>query len=346
MLSIDASLFSKDSQEILPSFYLEKGQKEFYDLENIQKLVGEKLWGFYKKNILQDEAIVYKNLSEAEIIESLSTLLKREPEKTSWKNIYFQKDTRIRKILEDILGNMREVRKEGKCWDNPSSCYKYISTKIQEAKGIDPEILLWLEDPLKIWSKKNSTQESEFSWKSIFQKYHFDSISDNKLAINTRDKAILSMIQSSKEPTYEMWQYLTFILSKQKQGSPYSIKIMAEMIRLGEILKDVGHKDDILKESNNTLSNLKTILEQTYFDKKEGYLYVLKEWLKDEKGQDIDTSVFVDDLNKLIGEIDHSTLFLEYPNFRYLRRHLVWFTCIFEKNQAYVGDIRICRSEI
>ncbi len=121
---------------------------------------------------------------------------------------------------------------------------------------------------------------------------------------------------------------------------------MTEMIRLGEILKSGEHKETIIAESNAALSNLTKVLEETYFDTKEDYIFVLKQNLKDENGQNLDTKIFVNDLNALIVEIDKSTLFLEYPDFRILRRHLVWFTCIFSKNKEYLQDIRICRSEL
>lgn len=56
------------------------------------------------------------------------------------------------------------------------------------------------------------------------------------------------------------------------------------MIRLGELLKnDVEHKDAIIEESNKALSNLRKVLEESYFDKKDDYLFVLKQNLKDEK---------------------------------------------------------------
>jgi len=121
---------------------------------------------------------------------------------------------------------------------------------------------------------------------------------------------------------------------------------MTEMVRLGEILKNSEHKKIIIEESNAALSNLKKVLEETYFEKKEDYIFVLKQNLKDENGKNLDTKIFVNDLNSLIVEIDRSTLFLEYPDFRILRRHLVWFTCIFGKNKEYLQDIRICRSEV
>jgi len=68
-----------------------------------------------------------------------------------------------------------------------------------------------------MWGKKNSNLEGEFSWESIFQKYHLDVLSGDPIAVNTRDNAIVTMIQSSQKPTYEMWLYLTFILSKEKK---------------------------------------------------------------------------------------------------------------------------------
>lgn len=59
---------------------------------------------------------------------------------------------------------------------------------------------------------------------------------------------------------------------------------MTEMIRLGELLKnDIEHKDAIIEESNKALSNLRKVLEESYFDKKDDYLFVLKQNLKDEK---------------------------------------------------------------
>jgi hypothetical protein len=122
---------------------------------------------------------------------------------------------------------------------------------------------------------------------------------------------------------------------------------MTEMIRLGELLKDsTENKETIVGESNRALAQLRKVLEETYFDKKDNYLFVLKENLKDDKGQKIDTIIFVNDLNQLITEIDKSTLFLEYPDFRILRRHLSWFTCIFLKNKEYLSDIRVCRGSL
>jgi hypothetical protein len=58
---------------------------------------------------------------------------------------------------------------------------------------------------------------------------------------------------------------------------------MSEMIRIGEILKNSENKSVIITESNNAISNLRKVLEESYFDKKDNYLFVLKNNLKDEK---------------------------------------------------------------
>ncbi len=347
LLSVDALVLGANNSKLLPSFYIQNGKKMFYDLGSIESVVNKELWETYKGNAIRDEKAIYSGFSDEEIVKNINILLEREPKKENSWNTYFRKDVRLRTILEDILRYMDTVKKQKKCGESAGSCVRFISTNIDEGKKIDPDIFLWLEDPLIMWAKKNSNLEVDFSWEAIFQKYHTSVLLRDPLAVNTRDSAIVGMIQSSQNPTYEMWLYLTYILSKEKKWSPYSLKIMTEMIRLGELLKnDIEHKDAIIEESNKALSNLRKVLEESYFDKKDDYLFVLKQNLKDEKWQKIDTIIFVNDLNQLISEIDKSTLFLEYPDFRVLRRHLSWFTCIFQKNAEYLQDIRICRGEL
>ena len=346
MLSIDASLFWEKSEKILPSFYMQEGKNSFFDLWTIEEIVPKDVWKLYKENVLNDEKDVFSWFSENEMVKNINILLEREPDKKNVGNMYFQKDVRVRTILEDIKKFVEETRKEKKCWNNPEECLKFITDNIAKWEAIDPHIFEWLEEPLLMWAKKNSNTSSSFSWESIFQKYHLDVLSGNKLAINMRDGDILKMIRSSSSPTYEMWLYLTFILWKENKWSPYALQIMTEMVRIGEILKSGEHKKTIAEESNMALASLKKILEETYFDKKEDYIFVLKQNLQDETGTNLDTKIFVNDLNSLIIEIDKSTLFLEYPDFRILRRHLVWFTCLFEKNKEYLQDIRICRATV
>lgn len=347
VLSIDARILGINNTKILPSFYIQNGKKMFYDLGDIEKIVDKDLWGVYRKNALKDEKQVYSGFSDDEIIKNINILLTREPKKENASNTYFKKDVRIRTILEDIVHYMENVKKQKKCWETTGSCVRFITNNIQEGEKINQDIFSWLEEPLIMWAKRNSNLDLDLSWESIFQKYHLDVLMNDPLAVSTRDNSIVTMIESSQNPTYEMWLYLTFILSKEKNWSPYSLRIMTEMIRLWEILKDdTEHKDTIIEESNKALANLRKVLEETYFDKKDNYLFVLKENLKDDKWQKIDTAIFVNDLNQLISEIDKSTLFREYPDFRVLRRHLSWFTCIFQKNREYLKDIRVCRWEL
>lgn len=353
ILSIDA-LIIKNNSKILPSFYLQNDKKMFYDLWDIEKIIDKDIWSLYKNNAIKDENELYAGFSDEEIINDINILLEREPTMENVGNTFFKKEVGARMILEEILNYMQNAKKQKKCWDNAGSCIRFITSNIQEGKKIDQGIFSKLEKPLIMWAKRNSNSNInlDYSWESIFQKYHLDTLSNNSeaniaSAVNIRDNAILTMIQSSQNPTYEMWLYLTYILSKEDKWSSYSIKIMTEMIRLGELLKNnPENKETIVEESNRALSNLRKVLETTYFDKKDDYLFVLKENLKDDKGQKIDTMIFVNDLNQLISEIDKSSLFLEYPDFRILRRHLSWFTCIFLKNKEYLEDIRVCRGDL
>jgi hypothetical protein len=88
---------------------------------------------------------------------------------------------------------------------------------LETIQKIDSDVLIGIKEPLIMWGKKNSTIEVNYSWESIFQKYHFDVLSGDKKAVSARDNAIVTMIRTSKNPTYEMWLYLTYILSKEKK---------------------------------------------------------------------------------------------------------------------------------
>jgi len=46
---------------------------------------------------------------------------------------------------------------------------------------------------------------------------------------------------------------------------------------------EIEYREVIVAESNKALANLRKVLEETYFDKKDDYLFVLKENLKDDK---------------------------------------------------------------
>ncbi len=78
-------------------------------------MVPQDIWKLYKENALKDEKEVFSGFSEIEITRNIETLLLREPDKNDVGNMYFKKDTRIRKILEDIDSYIKETRKEKKC---------------------------------------------------------------------------------------------------------------------------------------------------------------------------------------------------------------------------------------
>ncbi len=162
------------------------------------------------------------------------------------------------------------------------------------------------------------------------------------------------MIKSgSTDSSLETWEYLTQMLASQKLGSAYSLQIVREMIRIGDILQRSNEipeatRKALVTSAIQSLSNLKTILENTYFTKKE-YWFVLRTDLVDSEGNAIKNQVFINDLQELIKHIDGSSLIQvssqesgsELPT---IRAQLVWFNCIFSRNEEYVTNPRICRT--
>jgi len=83
----------------------------------------------------------------------------------------------------------------------------------------------------------------------------------------------------------EVWGYLTQMLASQQLGSAYSLQIVREMIRIGDVLQrspDIADdvRKSLTKSAVDSLTNLKSILENTYFTKKE-YWFVLRDDLLD-----------------------------------------------------------------
>jgi len=121
------------------------------------------------------------------------------------------------------------------------------------------------------------------------------------------------MIKSgSTDSSLETWEYLTQMLASQKLGSAYSLQIVREMICIGDILQRSNDIPEATRKALATsaiqsLSNLKTILENTYFTKKE-YWFVLRTDLVDSEGNAIKNQVFINDLQELIKHIDASSL--------------------------------------
>lgn len=116
--------------------------------------------------------------------------------------------------------------------------------------------------------------------------------------------------------------------------------------RSPDITEDV--RQTLTKSAIESLSNLKSILENTYFTKKE-YWFVLRDDLLDAEGNAIQNQVFINDLQELIKQMDTSAL-IQNPgseneeNLRVIRAQLAWFNCIFSKNEEYVTNPRICRT--
>lgn len=84
------------------------------------------------------------------------------------------------------------------------------------------------------------------------------------------------------------------------------------MIRIGDTLqrsRDVPEETQkaLAKNAIESLTNLKNILENTYFTKKD-YWFVLRNDLVDDEGNTIKNYVFINDLQALITQIDSSGL--------------------------------------
>lgn len=143
------------------------------------------------------------------------------------------------------------------------------------------------------------------------------------------------------------------MLASQKLGSSYSLEIVREMIRIGDNLYRSGDLSEDAKKTlaNNaitSLSNLKDILQNTYFTQKE-YWFVLRDDLVDNEGNTIKNQTFINELQDLIQQMDSSTLLYQSnvstgEDLRVLRAQLAWFNCIFSRNEEYVKNPRICRT--
>lgn len=128
---------------------------------------------------------------------------------------------------------------------------------------------------------------------------------------------------------------------------------MREMIRIGDTLSNAAtttpdERATFKKTALESLTNLRSILENTYFIKKD-YLFLLRSDLVDSEGKPIQTQVFVDDLQSLVSQVDSSTLFQDTgttgtSQVQLIRGQLAWFTCILSKNATYIKNPRVCRT--
>lgn len=149
------------------------------------------------------------------------------------------------------------------------------------------------------------------------------------------------------------WSYLAQMLKQEKNGSAYSLQIIREMMRIGdELYQDKNTsaemKETLAKDTLEALTNLKNVIENTYFTKKE-YWFVLRDDLVDSEGGVIQNQIFIRDLQELIKQIDASPLLLSQKqenkeSLATIRAQLVWFNCIFSRNAEYITNPRICRT--
>lgn len=338
--------------KILPSFYSRDGKIEFFDIGEKNEIIPEELWMIYLSFSPRDKERALWNISKKFLDSMIGSLIKREPE---WKGSgIFRHDLRARNALEEIQSLVNKIDAGDSCGDDVSSCSKILADVFRREKDNFPEIFVPLEHAVQAWLQIDTQTEAGNSWMSIFRVYHAQILAADPRARVVRDKAILELIQSGTiVSSLEIWEYLTQMLASQKLGSAYSLQIVREMIRIGDSLQrspdtDEETKKTLTKNAVDSLTNLKDILENTYFTKKE-YWFVLRDDLVDDDGNAIKNQVFINDLQDLIKQIGGSGLILnpwaEYEEkLRIIRAQLAWFNCIFSRNEEYVGNPRICRT--
>lgn len=349
----DVSLNSKDT--ILPSFLWKDGKQAFFDIGEQADIMDEKIWTMYTVFLPKDRLYTLGAKERKDIEKLIQSFLEREPKEVSW--IVFDKDLSVRYALDEISSLLKKIDNNESCGADELACFVLLQDVFDKYESKFPEVLKPLDDAVQSWLEVSQKLHGvTYSWKNIFATYHSDIVANSPRARAVRDGAILEMIRTSQTAaSYDVWKYLTNMLSYQKLGSAYSLQIMREMIRVGEAINTAKETSDearvtLKKTALEALANLRNLLENTYFTKKE-YLFVLRGDLLDEKGKSIDTQVFVDDLQSLIKQIDKSALFVvpdsdtkAKEDMVVLQGQLKWFTCIFSKNEAYVQNPRVCRT--
>ncbi len=339
--------------KLLPSFLSRDGKVEFFDLSENTEIIPANLWLIYTSFFPRDQEKALGNVSKKFLDAMIKSSLAREPEsKTAG---IFRRDIRVRNALEEIQSLVNKIEAGDSCGADSTSCFTILDDVFRRERENFPEVFLPLERATQAWLQiGKSTENNDYSWASVFRIYHAQLLAWDARARVIRDKAILEMIQSGTTvSSMEIWWYLTQMLASQQLGSAYSLQIVREMIRIGDSLQnspDVAEdvRKSLTKNAIESLSNLKIILENTYFTKKE-YWFVLRDDIQDTEGNAIQNQVFINDLQALIKQIDTSWL-MQKPgseneeNLRVIRAQLSWFNCIFSRNDEYVGNPRICRT--
>ncbi len=350
--NFDANM-TLDGTKMLPSFLSREGKIEFFDLLENKEIISADLWLIYVSFFPRDQEKALGNITKKFLDSMMKTFLAREPE--SKDSGLFRHDVRVRNALEEVQSLINKIEVEDSCWGDSSSCFTILEDVFRRERSDFPEVFLPLERATQAWLQiDKNNDKNDYSWTSVFRTYHMQLISNDPRARVIRDKAILEMIQSwTTVSSIEIWDYLTRMLASQKLWSAYSLQIVREMIRIGDILQRSPEstaevRKSLTKSAIESLSNLKGILENTYFTQKE-YWFVLRDDLLDSEGKSIQNQVFINDLQALIKQIDTSSLIQDAgieseENLRVIRAQLAWFNCIFSRNEEYVGNPRICRA--
>lgn len=342
-----------NGSKLLPSILSQNGKTEFFDLSENKKIITPDLWLVYSSFFSRDRQKSLGNISKKLLDSSIQWLLTHEPESKTFG--IFRRDIRVRNALTEIQSLINKIDAGESCGPDRASCYPLLEDVIRREKVNFPEVFIPLDNALQAWIQIDTdTSDTDVSWNSIFRSYHAWLLIGEPRARVIRDKSILEMIQSGTTvSSIETWGYLTQMLEKQKLWSAYSLQIVREMIRIWDVLQwspDIAEdvRKSLSKSAVESLSNLKSILENTYFTKKE-YWFVLRDDIFDSEGNIIQNQVFINDFQAFIQQLESSRLILnpgseDQDKLSTVRAQLVWFNCIFSRNDEYVVNPRICRT--
>lgn len=364
IINFDAKVkMSPEGGSIEPSFYKNsEGKMLFYDFGTDTEIIPKDLQDFYTALLTKQihstffPGIPFDENTADYAKNNLDTLIKylisREPAWVGGK--FFKQDMRAKNLLLEMEVILKKIHSYESCGASKDDCMIALEKKMNEGMMLFPQVFSTMKDAISVWMLMNTGKYTfRTDWIDIFRTYHMQRIQRNFLANSIRDKSILEMVKNGKsDESYAIWGFLTKMLASQNLGSTYSMKIVKEMLRMSDILSKSNtvteiQKSTLITESLEGLQNVKNLLENTYFIKK-NYWYVLRTDLLDNEWKPLSTDILTDDLNGIINQVDSSILFLsaipdEKEKLWLIRAQLVWFKCIFEKNEAYVNNPRICR---
>ena len=349
IINFDIDMTTQDGEKILPSFVRTGNKQSFFDLAEQKDIISPDLWSLYTTFVVRDQIKALWSVSKKDIDIMIRTFLEREPESSEGA---LRHDLRARNGLEEVSTLVNKIDRGDNCGPDMESCFRLLRDVINKNILVFPDVFWPIQQAVSSWTQLDPhAQQNVYSWKNIFHTYHNNLLAGDGRARIVRDKSILEMVRSgSTSANYEVWQYLTRMLSDQKLGSVYSLQIMREMIRIGETLRmapdiSADQKATLSKTAIDSLANLRNLLENAYFTKKE-YLFILRSDLVDSEGKAIQADVMINDLQALINQIDKSALIQSgagWANLQTIRWQLSWFNCIFSRNTEYMANPRVCR---